>query len=103
MKIIFLLQAASVGLPLNKEHVKIIHSEFLRTIKHYKNFKNWKIWDKSVPDGYYGPSGGRLPDSTNLIKPEELGIVLEYCYSPYKNESSEKVVDADLIVDILGS
>jgi len=91
---VFLLQAASVGLPLKPEEVRLIHREFLKTISSFEKYKYWN--PKNLPEG-------RLlsykPDYSNLIRPEELGLVFEYCYSPFRNPLGEEVVDEDFLKD----
>ncbi|MFA5303416.1 MAG: hypothetical protein WC393_02680 [Candidatus Nanoarchaeia archaeon] len=81
---LFLLKAASAGMPLNIEQSNLIYNEFSKAIKKYSDFRRWNLWDSSVPDGVYGSKGGYIPKSDCLVKPIELGFFFEYAYSPYK-------------------
>lgn len=94
---VFLLQSASVGLPLTSQQARIIVTEYAKAVDAYKDFPRYDLWDKSVPDGTYGSNGGYLPDDHGIVRPEEIGFVLEYCYSPFKNPSGKIPVDCEIV------
>lgn len=96
---IFLLQSASVGLPLTGEEVRLIHREYARALDSFEAFSRWDLWDPSVPDGVYGPDGGYAPGHRGIIREEEIASALEYCFSPFKNPEGEKIFDCDSLAD----
>ncbi|MDD4353949.1 MAG: hypothetical protein PHN56_05845 [Candidatus Nanoarchaeia archaeon] len=94
---VFLVKAASCGMPLKKIQKEIIYSEFSKAIDHYSDFRRWNLWDDSVPDGSYGSSGGYIPNSKGLVNPIDLGVLLEYAHSPYK--IGEPIINPEIIMD----
>ena len=96
---VFLLKAASVGLSLSQEQVKVIRDEFLKAINYYRKFSRWDLRDENVPDGTYGPIGGYKPFREDIIRIEELGFLLEYCYSPYKQ--TQEIINNNLLMEQL--
>lgn len=92
---VFLLKAASAGMPLNHEKSRIIKDEFSKAIDVYKNFHRWNLWNKSVPDGIYGSNGGYIPKSDGLVRPIDLGLFFEYAYSPYK--AGDIIINPEII------
>lgn len=96
---VFLVQSASVGMPLTSKQVSIIHSEYNRALDRYEQFSRWDLWDTSVPDGAYSPDGGFRPDDHHVVRIEEIAHFLEYCYSPFRNPSGKAPVDCDIVKD----
>jgi hypothetical protein len=97
---LYLLQGAAVGMPLTSEEAREIQKFLDRAVEVYAEFPNWDLWDPSVPDGAYDFRSGfqpeRRPDATRV---EELTMLLEYCWSPFKNPAGAEFVDCDVVRD----
>ncbi|MBN1924021.1 MAG: hypothetical protein JW791_04665 [Nanoarchaeota archaeon] len=97
----FLLRAAAVGMPLTSKQARLVHSEYEKSISEYEKFNRWDLWDESVPDGVYGSNGGYKPRSNNLIKIENLALILELHGSPFTNPLGAEVVNPEIIKEVL--
>jgi len=97
---LYLLQGAAIGMPLTSEEAREIHKYLDGAVTAYSEFPNWDLWDPSVPDGAYDFRSGfqpqRIPEATRV---EELTMLLEYCWSPFKNPAGVKFVDCDVVTD----
>lgn len=97
---LYLLQGAAIGMPLTSEEARQIHAYLDRAVEIYADFPNWDLWDPSVPDGVYDFRSGfqpeRRPDATRV---EELTMLLEYCWSPFRNPAGAEFVDCDVVRD----
>jgi Uma2 family endonuclease len=97
---LYLLQGAAIGMPLTSEEAREIQKFLDRAVEVYAEFPNWDLWDPSVPDGAYDFRSGfqpeRRPDATRV---EELTMLLEYCWSPFKNPAGAEFVDCDVVRD----
>lgn len=97
---LLLLEAGSVGYPLTSEEARKIHYFFSNTVDVYKDFPNWDLWDDSVADGTYSFRDQFHPkELDDTIGMEEIAFVIEYCWSPFRNESSVDFVDCDIVKD----
>lgn len=94
---VFLLQAASLGLPLSSEDVQLVLKEYNKALDAYSAFKNWDLWDPLIPDGIYGPHGGYKPDENGIIRLSELGFMIEFCFSPFKNPKGQEPVNCSIL------
>jgi hypothetical protein len=91
---VFLLQAAACGLPLNWSEVRLVQREFGRALDSLNTWPHWNLWDKAVPDGEY-----EYKPLLPIIGVEQMGYLLEYCFSPFRNSSGAPCVDCDIIRD----
>lgn len=114
---LYLVEAASVGLPLTAREVRLIHRAWDAAAEDLLAFPNWDLWDSSVPDGVYGGWTNWdwwLPSKpieeinrTNfrpVVRPEAVPVqwfatLFEYCASPFRNPAGESFVDCDLLSD----
>ena len=94
-----LLAAAAAGLPLTAAEAKLVQDEYSAAVDHYAPWDKWDPWAASVPDGTFDYKPSRNGPSRTYVRPEELGFLMHYCYSPYKNPASVEVVDCDRILD----
>jgi hypothetical protein len=90
---VYLVKAASCGLPLKADEVRLIHLEFNKALLRMSKWKPWNLWADSLPDGEYKPR------PSGLIGPEDVGVFFEYCFSPFRNPASAQCVDCDLLKD----
>ncbi|MBM4388066.1 MAG: hypothetical protein FJ088_10040, partial [Deltaproteobacteria bacterium] len=98
---VFLLQAASTGMPLTSKEARLIHKHYGMAADAFKVWERWDLWDESVPDGTYNHGTGYRPDDAgHFVEIEEIAFVLEYCYSPFKNKDGVKFVDCDKVKDM---
>jgi len=100
----FLVAAGAAGLPLTSDEARLIHDLYSKSVDHYSAWPNWDLWDASVADGRqdYKPTRDVLEDGVHVstvVRPEEFTFLMEYCYSPFKNESGVKLVDCDVVLD----
>ncbi len=97
---VLLLQAAALGLPLTSEEAREVQRYLVRAVELYAAFPNWDLWDPSVPDGVYDFRSGfqpaRVPEATRV---EELALLLEYCWSPFRNPAGARFVDCAVVAD----
>jgi hypothetical protein len=89
---VFLVQAAAAGLPLTADDIVLIHREFGDAIDEMARWPYWDLWDESVPDGVYE----HRPEAR--VPPEDIGIFMEYCFSPLRG-NGPACVDCDIVRD----
>ena len=66
----------------------------------YSEFPNWDLWDPAVPDGAYDFRRGYQPErNPEATRVEEIVMLLEYCWSPFKNPAGVEFVDCDVVTD----
>jgi plastocyanin len=98
---VLLVQAASMGLPLNANETRHVHKHWTKAVEEFDAFPRWDLWDAGVPDGEYWGGGGFRPQASNDgIPVEALAILLEYCNSPFRNPSGQPFIDCDVAKDV---
>ena len=95
----YLLVAATAGLPLTSEEARYVMEHYSLAVDHYETWPNWDIWDPSVPNGEIEYKPSRNGPLGTVVRPTELTYLLEYCYSPFRNEAGAELVDCDIIGD----
>jgi hypothetical protein len=97
---VLLLQAAALGLPLTSDEARQVQRYLRRAVELYAAFPNWDLWDPTVPDGVYdfrrGFQPARVPEA---VRVEELTLLLEYCWSPFRNPAGARFVDCSRVAD----
>lgn len=97
---LLLLKGASLGLPLTSAEARQVHRFHLQAVEAYETFAHWDLWDDSVPEGTYDFRAGFHPaHSPDAIRIEDIAFVLEYCWSPFRNEAGVRFVDCDIVAD----
>ena len=98
----FLLMSAALGYPLTSEEARLVQDVHLATVAEYTTFERWNLWADTVPDGTYSfRDGGMYPrHRPELIRIEDIALVLEYCWSPFRNPASAPFVDCDVVADL---
>ncbi len=95
-----LLQGAAIGMPLTSAEARKIHQFHDSAVQIYADFPNWDLWDSSVPDGVYDFRRGFQPERRpDAVRIEEIGFLLEYCWSPFKNPAGVEFVDCEVVRD----
>ncbi len=100
------IQAAGAGYPLTAEEVRQVHEYFTRAVETFSAFPEWNLWDASLSDGEYDwkPPSSKTLDSGEQIQwmgAESMGLLLEYCLSPYKNPAGVDLVDCDILAEFV--
>jgi hypothetical protein len=104
----WLLVGAASGLPLTSQEARLVMEQYMASAAHYEGFAYWDPWDDSVPDGPFnykpdrdGPANPDEPDGDTIkhIRLPEMGFILEYCFSPYKNPNGAPLLDCDIVAD----
>ncbi|MBN1944665.1 MAG: hypothetical protein JW797_03270 [Bradymonadales bacterium] len=91
----FLLAAAAAGLPLTGDEARIVQEQYLLSVDHYLAFDAWDPWDPDFPQGAFN----YMPDRGVAVRPTEIGFLLEYCYSPFRNPAGVPVADCEVVAD----
>jgi formylglycine-generating enzyme required for sulfatase activity len=95
----YLLAAGAAGLPLTSDEARLIVEEYSKAASHYETWPYWDLWDGSLGDGSYAYSPGENGAFGRVIRDEEIAMLIEYCWSPFRNPASAVVVDCDAILD----
>ncbi len=93
------LAAATAGLPLTSQEARHIMEQYSLAVDHYETWSNWDLWDPAVPDGEVPYKPSRNGELGTVVRPTELTYLIEYCYSPFRNEAGAQLVDCDIIAD----
>jgi hypothetical protein len=96
----FLLASAAYGLPLTDQEARLIRDQYSASVDHYASWEYWDLYAASVPDGDYAyePSRDGTGDE-RFVRLPAMTYLLEYCYSPFRNEAGAKLVDCDAVAD----
>lgn len=92
----YLFKAASQGVPLKNEEVRLIHQQYSLAIEDLIKWPYWDLWDPDIPDGQY-PYEPRS-ERTHMSM-EDMFYVFEYCFSPFRSKGGAKIVDCDIVKD----
>ena len=95
-----LVRAASQGYPLTSKEVRLIHKYTRRALERLADWPRWDLWSAEIEDGTYDykpPRSASLEDGTKEYWTgiEELGALIEYCWSPWKNPAGQPPVDCE--------
>ena len=98
---VFLLQAATVGLPLTSAEAREIQKYYSGFVDEYLDWPRWDLWDTKVPDGVYDHRSGYHPmHLPTTVSVRDLEFLVQYCYSPLRNPDGVSPVDCDIIKDM---
>lgn len=97
-----LLQAAAAGYPLSVEEAGEIRKYIGRGIQEYQDYPAWDLWSESSGDGeiQWLPSSSKKGEDDQPIcwtGPGDMGLALEYCWSPFRNPAGIAPVNCDII------
>jgi len=96
----FLLQSASLGLPLTSEEARLIQKVWIKTVEAFETFERWDLWSEDVPDGRYSSRGGFRPTRPDGgVGIASVALIFEYCASPFKNPTGARFIDCDIVKD----
>ncbi len=92
----YLFKAASQGIPLTNDEVRLIHRQYSLAIDDYLKWQYWDLWDANIPDGQYPYN----PYSENgQVSIEDMFFVFEYCFSFFRAQNGAKIVDCEIVKD----
>ncbi len=95
----YLLASATAGLPLTADEAKLVQREYADAATFYEKWDKWDLWDPSVPDGTHGWTPPDDDGTRVYVRPEEMGFLLHYCESPFKNPTTVEIVDCAAVLD----
>jgi hypothetical protein len=97
---VLLVKAAAFGVPLTSAEVRLVHQYHQAAVDRYSTFPNWDLWDPAVPDGVYDFREGFQPKrGPDAVRIEEVVLLLEYCWSPFRNPAGRPLLDCALVAD----
>lgn len=96
----YLVMAATAGLPLTSREARRVKDEYTLSVEHYETWPYWDPWDPSVPEGEFpvGPDREYGPGK-QVVRITQMLNLIEYCYSPFRNETSAPLVDCEVVLD----
>ncbi len=102
-----LMQAAAVGYPVSWDEARMIQASLSQAIDETAEWPYWDPWAAGLADGRhpYRPPDADAGDPADpgddraWIRPEDMGTVLEICWSPVHNPAAVPFVDCDLVAD----
>jgi hypothetical protein len=92
---VYLLTAASAGLPLTAREARYVQNHYGQAASHYGEFEYWDPWADALPDGEFD----YMPGRGTTVRPTEIANLLEYCYSPFRSEAGAQFVDCEQVGD----
>ncbi|MBN2494632.1 MAG: hypothetical protein JXR96_08595 [Deltaproteobacteria bacterium] len=97
---LLLLMGAAIGMPLTSAEAREVHRFLDRAVEDYTDFPTWDLWNPSVPDGTYDFRSGFHPaHRPEAIRIEDIGFLMEYCWSPFANPAGVRFVDCEIVND----
>ncbi len=99
------LQAAGAGYPMTSEEVRLLHNYLTRSTEAFSNWPTWNLWDKSVADGeheWLPPDYEKDDEGARIyrIGSEALALIMEYCWSPFKNPDGVQPVNCEMLSNL---
>jgi len=91
--------AGTAGLPLTSDEAQLVKDKYAGAVDLYETWPYWDFWAPSVPDGNLPLNPGRDGANGPVIAWDELLFPMEYCWSPFRNDTSAPVFDCDVILD----
>lgn len=92
----FMAYAASVGVPLRSNEIRLIHAKLHDAyvgMRAPENGPTFDTFDASVPDGTYSFD----PPTAGMFH-RDVGLLLGSCASPYRNSAGRALLDCDRLV-----
>ncbi len=97
---VFLLQSASVGLPLKSAEAAKVIEHYTVALDSFETFERFDIRAPEVPDGNYSRHGGFRPlQVEGSVHIEEIFLPMEYCASPFANPEGQSPVDCRIVLN----
>lgn len=89
---LFLVQAASCGLPLTYDEARMVQACFRQALLDMRKWRYWKFWSDSVDESSFP-----LKPEGQLIGPDEIAYLIEYCFSPFKNPDGAAFINKEIV------
>ncbi|MBN2496135.1 MAG: hypothetical protein JXR96_16195 [Deltaproteobacteria bacterium] len=93
------LRAAAFGLPLTSQEARLIHTSWGRAIDAYKDWESYDLWGEAIPQGQVAYRPGDRSEDDHWASIEDMTLVMEYCWSPFRNPAGVEWVDCELVRD----
>ena len=102
------LFAAAAGYPLTSEEVRIVQGYFSLAVDEFEQWTIWNLWDDAVADGEHAwrPPSSKTDEQgvkTCWPRPEAMGLLYLYCWSPFKNPAGARLVDCEGLMGTQGN
>ncbi len=101
----FLLAAAATGLPLTDHEARLIHDVYSYSADYYADYPYWDPWNAEGLEGKFNYKPERCSTNSETgerycaVRITEILHLMEYCYSPLRNEAGAKLVDCSVVID----
>ena len=93
------LRSAAFGLPLTSREARLIHEKWDRGVTEFAAWPNWNIWAPGVAQGRVDYRPGHVANDEHWTRIEDMALVLEYCWSPFRNPAGVEWIDCELVAD----
>lgn len=97
------LRSAAFGYPLTSHEARLIQEKYLLGVEEFKNWPNYDLWDEAIPQGRqsYRPGHVKYENDERIdwMRIEDMALVMEYCWSPFKNTAGRNFIDCDIVRD----
>jgi len=97
------MRSAAFGFPLTSYEARLIQDKYLLAIEEFKNWPNYDLWSDSIGEGKqsYRPGHVKTVDEERIdwVRIEDMALLMEYCWSPFKNTAGVRFIDCDIVRD----
>ena len=93
------LRVAAFGLPLTSQEARLIHQSWGRAVDEYKDWENYDLWAEHIPQGQVAFRPYNRSEEDHWASIEDMALVMEYCWSPFRNPAGVEWVDCELVRD----
>ncbi len=99
----YLLAAAAAGMPLTDHEARVIRDVYTYSADYYAEYPYWDPWNAEGLEGKFDYKPERCVNTDDgricAVRITEILHLLEYCYSPLRNEAGANLVDCSVVVD----
>jgi len=93
------IRSATFGLPLTSREARMIHEKWGQAVDEFKDWEYWDLWDEALEDSKYPTRPGHRSGEEDWTRIEDMVLLLEYCWSPFKNPAGVEFIDCDIVSD----
>jgi hypothetical protein len=93
------LRAAAFGFPLTSREARLIHEKWSLGVDKFKDWEYWNLWEEGLADGQYPLHPNEVGNDEHWTRIEDMALLFEYCWSPFRNPAGAEFVDCDILSD----
>ncbi len=93
------LRSSAFGLPLTSREARLIHEKWGMGVDEFKNWEHYNLWAAGLADDQYPIRPGHTTAEEHWTRIEDMALVFEYCWSPFKNPAGVEFVDCSIVND----